>query len=129
VPPAGGAPPPWPRLYNGRPARGATSGALYIAAERDTGFPPARREGWRDVVECDTGPDGILTLNPVQAEAAREALKRPAWPDRAFPPPATPGAAVLRAAAIAADYDAAAATAAALAASRAAAYSALGCPT
>lgn len=96
----------------GRPLLGATSAALYIAAEHAAGAPPRLRDRWRHVV--GPGADGVDgrgsaaggVLDPARAAALREELKRPAWPDRAFPHALF--AAAQRPIAIAASFDAAA---------------------
>ena len=99
--------------YTGRPLRGATSAALYLAAEHASGAPPRLRDRWRHVVGPGAdGADGgaaaaaAALLNPARAAALREELKRPAWPDRAFPH--TLFSAAPRPLAIAASFDAAA---------------------
>jgi hypothetical protein len=92
-----------PPLYAGRPARGATSGALFLAAERAAGAAPPRRDGWRYPLDAGAAAGA---LNGQLVAEVREALKRPAWPDRAFPAAAgAAGAPLARAVALAAQYD------------------------
>lgn len=111
---SGGAPPDRKADgYTGRPLRGATSAALYLAAEHAAGAPPRLRDRWRHVIGPGAdGADGgaaaaaAALLNPSRAAALREELKRPAWPDRAFPH--TLFSSEQRPLAIAASFDAAA---------------------
>lgn len=120
--------------YSARPLHGATSAALYLRAEREVGPPPPVRSVWR------YPPDTLVAcaLDPQVVAEAREALKLPAWPDRAFPvqPPlikaqaagaaAAPNAApYLQAVALAAQYDEAAVAQASVAAMELRAYKAL----
>ena len=112
------------KLYHGRPVRGATSGALYLSAEWETGAPPPpKRSGWRYLV--GEGSDGLpkvehgvagssvggsgggsSSLDPVLVAQAREALKRPAFPDRRQPMQRTgAGSTEQRGLALAADFD------------------------
>lgn len=104
--------------YTGRPIHGYTSGALYVSAEGEAGFPPPQREGWR--YPHESGANVALAFGPSSggsgsaelptAKAAKAALKRPRWPDRGYPVPASASSsAYLRAVAIASDFDAAAA--------------------
>ncbi len=94
------------RLYAGRPLRGATSAAAYLAAERDAGAPPPQREAWRYPIDASAASGA---LDPHLVLGARELLRRPAWPDRLHPRLlASGGAPHARGLALAAQYDAAA---------------------
>jgi hypothetical protein len=102
------------RLYAGRPLRGATSGAAYLAAEREAGAPPPQREAWRYPIDASAASGA---LDPHLVLGAREVLRRPCWPDRLHPRLlASGGAAHARGLALAAQYDAAAEEGAAIAA-------------
>jgi hypothetical protein len=101
--------------YAGRPLRGATSAALYLGAEREMGYPPRVRDSWRFPAEAGGALDVHLVME------TREALKRPSWPDRAYPmghasAASGAGSALLRSVALAANYDEGAAAAEAVAA-------------
>jgi hypothetical protein len=111
----GGAPPlppPAPvaevsRPFAGRPLRGATSAALYLGAEWEVGFPPPRRDAWRFPLSANAA---AAAMDPHLVANAREALKRPGWPDRAYGVAASGGGAPeLRALALASQFDDAAA--------------------
>jgi len=112
-------PPPAPiaeltRPFAGRPLRGATSAALYLGAEWEVGYPPPRRDAWRFPLAASAAASA---MDPHLVANAREALKRPAWPDRAYVVGASGGgAAELRALAIACQFDDAAAAGEAVAA-------------
>lgn len=112
------------RLYSGRPVRGATSAALYLSGEWETGAPPPPvRDAYRylvgegadglprvDLGGHHGGSSGSRVLEPALVANAREALKRPAFPDRRMPLPRTgAGSAGVRGLALAADFDEAAA--------------------
>jgi hypothetical protein len=122
----------FPPRYTGRPAEGYTSGALYLAAEHYCGCPPLKRSGWRDIaaesallsstfqhaVERDGQSGGqsweearaMAALSPAVARQTADALRQPAFPDRAYPLPVHGrGARMARHIAIAADMDTAAA--------------------
>jgi hypothetical protein len=117
----GGAPlpPPAPvaevaRPFAGRPLRGATSAAQFLAAEWEAGFPPPRRDAWRYPLSAGAA---AAAMDPHLVANAREALKRPAWPDRAYAAAAAGGGAPqLRALALASQFDDAAAVGEAVAA-------------
>ena len=125
-----------PRSGSARPAApaGWTSAGLYLAGEAWAGFPPPRREGWRDTVAegglllaatlpvgggsssggggiGEDEPSAVGVLAPAVARQASLALRVPAFPDRACSPPGAGGAGAraARRLAIAADFDAAAA--------------------
>ena len=106
--------------YRGRPLLGYTSGALFAAAEWQVGVPPPKRTAWRylvgpsadgDVssVRRASGRSGLAAaLNPTMLATAREALKRPAFPDRGLPLlRCGTGDNATRSLALAADFDAA----------------------
>jgi hypothetical protein len=122
-------PPPAPvaditRSYAGRPLRGATSAALYAGAEWEVGFPPPRRDTWRFPLSATAAASA---MDPSMVVNAREALKRPGWPDRAYALAASgSGAHDLRALALASQFDDAAAAGAAVAAMHARALRAAG---
>jgi hypothetical protein len=65
-----------------RPVAGATSGAAYLAGERETGYPPKYRQAWRYPVQAG---EGATVLDPALLAEARMALRRPAFPDRLYP--------------------------------------------
>ncbi len=98
--------------YTGRPLRGATSGVLYLSAERELGAaPPRRRDTWRYPFDANLVANAI---DQAFVNDARESLKRPLWPDRSYPlghmsSRVGAGSEHLRAVALAAAYDDAAA--------------------
>ena len=125
----GGASAPDPTAtstYLGRPLRGATSGAAYLAAEYLAGSRPPGG-GWRylvgdgadglpTAVELGLGGGGVapsrynnsMVIDPGLSGGAREALKRPSWPDRLIVPGGwRGGAGGWRGLGLAAEYDAA----------------------
>ena len=69
---------------SGRPLRGATSAAMYLSAEREAGADgaPPQRFSWRYPIDSAAAN---RALDPHLIAEAREVLKRPSWPDRAFP--------------------------------------------
>ena len=70
-------------VYFGRSLRGATSGVLFLSAERQVGpAPPRNRDTWR--YPFDSSVVSNAYKQTLVAEY-REALKRPLWPDRAHP--------------------------------------------
>ena len=70
-------------VYFGRPLRGATSGVLFLSAERQVGpAPPRHRDTWRYPFDASVVSNAYKQT--LVAEY-REALKRPLWPDRAHP--------------------------------------------
>jgi hypothetical protein len=107
--------------YLGRPLRGMTTGALAVGAEAEGGvlLPPRRGGGggeqWRSLLPAEGGGTGLGSMDPRAVNIAREELKRPAVPDRAFLPPGGGGGgmggpgAVARDVALAASFDDAAA--------------------
>ena len=93
------------RLYAGRPLRGATSAAAFLAAEREAGPPPPQRDAWRYPIDASAASGA---LDPHLVLMARELLRRPYWPDRLHARPvASSGHEYTRAVALAAQYDAA----------------------
>lgn len=70
-------------VYFGRPLRGATSGVLFLSAEREVGpAPPRNRDSWRYPFDASVVANA---MKQTLVAEAREALKRPLWPDRAYP--------------------------------------------
>lgn len=71
------------QVCSARPLAGATSGAAYVQAERETGYPPRYKQAWRYPVQEG---EGATVLDPALLAEARLALRRPAFPDRLYLP-------------------------------------------